>query len=400
MNSVHFNKKTALKMISCVLSVCAILSCLTFGASSASVEELQAELSRLEKEQAQISSKINSIKNDKNKQSAYKNALVEQINNTKAQIDTYNNSIAVVDQKIADTDAQIVAKATELEKLKKDFKARIRKICMNGGDSTNALLAVLLSAEDFSDILTVSEYTKNLATYDEKVMNDIAKAVKQIQTKQEELESERALLQTYQDSLKQKKGDLDSQVSTVNGVIASLGKQESQLNSDYASLEAEAKKVEEAIRLASISGNTSTFDGTFFWPLPGKKSDYKLTSAISGARPHPVYGTVRAHTGNDYSKGGINGQPIYAAAAGTISIASYDHGGFGYYIMINHGTYNGSTYSTLYAHMTRYVVSKGQQVKKGDIIGYVGSSGAATGPHLHLEVRINGSPVNPDPYFS
>lgn len=397
---MHFSKKTILSVISCMLLVCTLLSCLTFSASSSSLEELQAELSKLEKEQAQISSKINSIKNDKSKQMEYKTALVIQINNTKAQIDAYTNSIQLVDSKIADTDSKIAAKDKELLQLKNEFKARIRSICMNGGDSTNALLAVLLNSEDFADILTVAEYTKNLATYDAKVMKDIALAVKAIESEQESLQSERQTLAALQSNLASKKSELDSQVATVNQLISSLGQQESQLNSDYASLEAQAKKVEEAIRLASISGNTTNFDGSFFWPLPGSKSDYRLTSAISGARPHPVYGTIRAHTGNDYAKAGINGLPIYAAAAGTVSIASYDHGGFGYYVMINHGSINGSTYSTLYAHMTRYVVSKGQTVKKGDIIGYVGSSGAATGPHLHLEVRVNGSPVNPDPYFS
>lgn len=397
---MRFNRKTILSVISCILLVCTLFTCLTFNATSASLDELQSQLEKLEKEQAQISSKINSIKNDKNKQIEYKNALLSQINNTRAQIDAYTNSIALVDSKISDTDFRIAAKDKELADLKNEFKARIRKICMNGGDSTNALLSVLLSSEDFADILTVSEYTKNLASYDAKVMEDIAAAVKTIESEQATLQSERETLASFQAKLASKKSDLDSQLITANQLIINLGQQENQLHSDYAELEAQAKKVEEAIRLAAISQNNNKFDGSFYWPLPGKKSDYRLTSAISGARPHPVYGTIRAHTGNDYAKAGINGQPIYAAAAGTVSIASYDAGGFGYYVMINHGSINGSTYSTLYAHMTRYVVSKGQTVKKGDVIGYVGSSGAATGPHLHLEVRVNGTPVNPDPYFS
>ncbi|MBR5452409.1 MAG: peptidoglycan DD-metalloendopeptidase family protein [Clostridia bacterium] len=397
---MRFNRKTILSVVSCILLVCTLFSCLTFNATSATLDELQTQLNQLEKEQAQISSKINSIKNDKNKQIEYKNALLSQINNTRAQIDAYTNSIALVDGKISDTDTRIAAKDKELAQLKNEFKARIRSICMNGGDSTNALLSVLLSAEDFADILTVAEYTKNLASYDAKVMEDIAAAVKAIQSEQANLQSERNTLATYQAKLASKKSDLDSQLATANQLIVSLGQQESQLNSDYADLEREAKKVEEAIRLASINQNNGTFDGSFYWPLPGKKADYRLTSPIQAARPHPVYGTIRAHTGNDYAKAGINGLPIYAAASGTVSIATYNAGGFGYYVMINHGAINGSTYSTLYAHMTRYVVSKGQTVKKGDVIGYVGSSGAATGPHLHLEVRINGSPVNPDPYFN
>lgn len=399
MNSVRFNKKTFIKAISCILLVCSLLSCLTFGASSASMDELQAELDRLEKEQAQLASKINSIKNDKNKQQEYKNAIVSQVNNTMAQVNAYNSSLAALDSKIAETDAEIAAKDAELNRLKKEFKTRIRNICMNGGDSTNALLAVLLSAEDFADILTVAEYTKNLATYDEKVMRDIDKAVAAIKEKQQALEEDRSALDELKSALTEKEETLRAQLANANKVLAGLNAQQNQLTNSYNQLEKEAQRVEEEIRLAALGGSGVAFDGTFYWPLPGKKSDYRLTSAISAARPHPVYGTIRAHTGNDYAKSGIAGLPIYAAATGTVSIASNDVGGFGFYVMINHGSYKGSTYSTLYAHMTRYIVKQGQAVKKGDIIGYVGMSGAATGYHLHLEVRINGAPVNPDPYF-
>lgn len=394
-----FNKKTFIKSLCCILTVCTLFSCLTFSASSASVDDLQAELERLEQEQAKIQSQINSIKNDKTKQQEYKNALLQQVNNTKKQIKAYNDSISAVDKSISDAEAGIAQKEAELKNLKKQLKSRIRQICMNGGDANNAFLAVLLNAESFAEILTVAEYTKNLANRDEKVMKEIAETVKQIQQKQVELEQDRAALVEFKTTLDSKKAALDAQVTEANRVLASLNQSENQLNDYYAKLEKEAEKVEEQIRLAALGGNTSTFDGTFSWPLPGKKSDYRLTSPISASRPHPVYGTIKAHTGNDYANSGIAGKPIYAAAAGTVSIASYDDGGFGWFVMINHGKYNGTAYSTLYAHMTRYVVKQGQTVKKGDIIGYVGMSGAATGYHLHLEVRLNGVPVDPDPYF-
>ena len=363
------------------------------------MEELQDELERLEQEQAKIQSQINSIKNDKSKQQEYKNALLQQVNNTKSQIAAYNNSIATVEKNIAEAEASIAQKEAQLADLKWELRKRLRDICMNGGDTNNALLAVLLNSESFSEILTAIEYSKNMANKDERVMNEIADTIKLIEQKQVELEADRAALVEFKSTLDAKKASLDAQVTEANRVLASLNQSESQLNNYYAQLEKEAEKVEEAIRLAALGGNTSVFNGTFSWPLPGKKSDYRLTSPISAARPHPVYGTIRAHTGNDYANSGIAGKPIYAAAAGTVSIASYDDGGFGWFIMINHGKYNGSSYSTLYAHMTRYVVKQGQTVKKGDIIGYVGMSGAATGYHLHLEVRVNGVPVDPDPYF-
>ena len=86
--------------------------------------------------------------------------------------------------------------------------------------------------------------------------------------------------------------------------------------------------------------------------------------------------------------------PVYAAAAGTATV-SYDSGGFGNYVTINHG--NG--YSTLYGHMSSVAISSGSYVSQGQVIGYVGSTGASTGPHLHFNVYHNGSLTNPMSYF-
>ena len=108
-----------------------------------------------------------------------------------------------------------------------------------------------------------------------------------------------------------------------------------------------------------------------------------------------------AHTGADIAGSGIFGKPIVAIESGTVSVATYSNYGYGNYVMINHGvnSADGNTYISLYGHCSSLAVSKGQSVTKGQVIGYVGSTGNSTGPHLHLEVRVNGKITDPLKYY-
>ena len=122
------------------------------------------------------------------------------------------------------------------------------------------------------------------------------------------------------------------------------------------------------------------------------KSGTYITSDY-GIREHPIQGIIKKHTGMDIGNAGF-GAPVIAAADGVVSMASY-YGGYGNCVMINHG--NGV--STLYGHGQKILTTVGTTVKKGDLIMEVGSTGNSTGPHLHFEVRINGTPVDPKPYL-
>jgi murein DD-endopeptidase MepM/ murein hydrolase activator NlpD len=111
-----------------------------------------------------------------------------------------------------------------------------------------------------------------------------------------------------------------------------------------------------------------------------------------GYRIHPIYGDRRLHTGVDFDAS--EGTPIHAAESGTVVSAGW-MGGYGNATIIDHG--NGL--ATLYAHQSAILVSGGQHVTRGQVIGRVGCTGACTGPHLHFEVRVNGTPVDPMPYL-
>ena len=112
-----------------------------------------------------------------------------------------------------------------------------------------------------------------------------------------------------------------------------------------------------------------------------------------GWRIHPIYKTMKMHTGMDFSA--KKGTPIYATGDGEILEAVKRANGYGNHVIIDHGY----GYKTLYGHMRKYIVKKGQKVKRGEIIGYVGSTGTSTGPHLHYEVHKNGKKINPVNFF-
>lgn len=126
---------------------------------------------------------------------------------------------------------------------------------------------------------------------------------------------------------------------------------------------------------------------------PVSNKDLSRIGSGFGYRIDPVYKVRKFHAGLDFTS--PQGTPIYATADGTVKMAGFDNSGFGNHVIINHGY----GYETLYGHMVRVKAKSGQHVKRGDVIGYVGSTGKSTGPHCHYEVHRNGVPVDPVYYF-
>jgi murein DD-endopeptidase MepM/ murein hydrolase activator NlpD len=124
-------------------------------------------------------------------------------------------------------------------------------------------------------------------------------------------------------------------------------------------------------------------------------SNHGLTRVASGFgwRIHPIYKTEKLHTGMDFTA--PIGTEVYATGNGVVSKVENDGRGYGNNIIINHGY----GYETLYGHMSKFNVRVGQKINRGDLIGYSGNSGSSTGPHVHYEVRKNGTPVNPVNFY-
>jgi len=189
------------------------------------------------------------------------------------------------------------------------------------------------------------------------------------------------------EAARQAKSQVDALVSQRDAALAGAETQRAAELSRLQELQAEQKRVAAAIAAASRrSSSSGKATGALIWPTAGS------TSGQIGPRIHPVYGYRSCHTGIDI--GAPSGQPIKAAAAGTVVSASANSA-YGNMTIISH---NGGL-ATMYAHQSRFGVRAGQTVKQGQVIGYVGTTGYSSGPHLHFEVHVNGRPYNPMGWF-
>ena len=393
-------------LVSLTVVVSLLFSTVYMPVSAASTSEMRNEINDLEKKSEKIEQEIAQLKKDKAEQNALKKKLDQQIAVTQEEISACTKLISRYKSEISQYEAEIKAKEAEIDDTKFLFRQRMRSIYMSG--STNNDLMVLLDAESFSDYLALSQVSKTVAAHDKKIVNTITNAIEDINKSKKAINEKMEAQNEIKKSLANKQAKLKAQQSEVNSVIASINSNQSDLEAKNKSYEAAINKLENEIQAAlraaaaAASGGSGTKNpvftsGRFTWPVPGF---YNITSYY-GYRVNPVSGIYKLHGGIDIASAGIYGKPIVAAADGVVIAAGYNTGGFGNWVMINHGTHGGNQFATIYGHMcSSPVVSNGQTVKAGQTLGYVGSTGNSTGNHLHFEVRVNGDRVNPMSYFS
>ena len=251
-------------------------------------------------------------------------------------------------------------------------------------------LDVLLSSEDIIDFISKYYYIGKMIEYDESLINSVASEKKEVEETKEQLEKSRQNLKTCKDNQKKVEILLENAKVVRNSYINKLTEDELKIAEDIELYQSELDLVEIEILLATMEGVDSQFvGGTFAWPAPGY---YTITSSY-GMRFHPVIKVYRTHTGMDI--GAPMGSYAIAANDGIVTTSTYSNS-YGNMIIIDHG--GGVT--TLYAHGSELLAQVGDIVKRGDAIMKVGSTGWSTGPHLHFEIRINGTTIDPYPYVT
>ncbi len=348
------------------------------------------EISKLEDKAAAIQKEINKLKNQKAEQAKIQKKLDEQILNTQALIDACQLQIDKYQSKIDANEKKIEEQSALKDEVITEFKKRLRTIYMsNSGNS----IQILLGADSFSDYLTLAELSKRTSEKDRKTVDQIIDIIDEINEIQKEIKVDIEAQGVVRKTLSEQRSALNAQLGQVEGTMSEIQSEINENNADLKDYNKAIDKLEAELEryYGAAKESTITYDGSRFkWPVSGY---YTVTSSFK-------WRWGRQHKGIDISGANIHGAPITAAQGGQVIAAGWNNGGYGNYVMINHGNYNGKNYITLYAHMSKVKTSVGATVKKGDLIGLVGNTGRSFGAHLHFEIRINNAPVNPKPYFN
>ena len=381
-----------------VMTMSVMLSCLSvsaFAVTQSEIDALKSQKSQLASQKNSLQSTINSLQGQQNDQIALKNALDEKNAITVKQILNLNEQIELhtqlIEQKTKEVDeAQKVADA-QLEK----YKVRVRAMEESGRYN---YFEVLFGASSIGEFLSLIDDIGDIMRSDKELEDAYRQSVADLKAVKAEYEQAKAEMEDSKTELETLKAQQEKDIAEAASVIASLqgdissnsslisqlSEQEKQLNADIQKKVDELNKQQEANKGNNGSGST-VGTGNLVWP-----SYCTYITSRQGPRTHPITGEYRNHGGTDI--GASYGSAIYAADSGTV-VRSADgwNGGWGNYVMIDHG--NGM--QTLYAHMSSRAVSVGQTVSRGQTIGYVGSTGMSTGAHLHFEMYINGSRIDP-----
>ncbi len=426
------------RIISLLLALLMFFTVVGTEVYAATKEELENKIEQLDGQIAANKNKLNALKGKKEKQKEYLETLEKQLDTVEEKATSLQVQVNTLDKSISKLDKQINTLSKDIKKTKKQIKKaeddivtmeetientsdrmaeKLRASYMKGSEST---LQILMGADSLASFMTRLEMMKRTSEKDKKDIEDFRDTVvslkdtrkqlisdkKALDEKREERKESKEKLVTERSALKKKQKEYNSTVSQLENQYDEVDDYVKELDKSSAAYESYIKKLEQEKKAADAeidrilkeyyqnqnpsSGGSYDTSSSWAWPL-GSASCY--ISSHYGYR-NPSISGWGFHGGTDITGGGIHGKPVYATKAGKVITAVTSSTGYGIYVLIDHG--NG--YSSLYAHMSARYVNTGDTVKKGQMIGRVGSTGNSTGPHLHFEIRVYGEKKNPMNY--
>jgi len=349
------------------------------------LEEMQTELDSITQQIQQQLEKVKKIKTEVN-------AATTDVEEIEIELDQSQTEVRTVENKLIATKRQVDENKTLLENTEKSLasrnetlKKRIRSIYMFGQVS---YLDVFMGVADVNDFVNRYELLRRILRSDVELIAAIKSERQLVTQKRLEIERDLAVLEELKKIAIAKRAVVASRHQAKRSVLDRIESRQDEAERAYNNLQQSSSRIENMIRArkGGPSSPGSIVTGSYIVPTNGT-----VTSNF-GWRTHPVFGNQRLHAGMDI--GADHGEDIVAADGGVV-ISSGTISGYGKTIIIEHN----ATYSTLYAHSSELLVSEGQVVKKGQLIARVGETGYTTGPNLHFEVRVNGSPVDPREYI-
>lgn len=429
--SMYKYRRLIVSLIALLLVASILIGLIAMIASAKTSEEIQAEIDALQEEADELAGQREALNEQIAENEDKTLTIVEQKAQVDQDIELTRQEIELVNSQLHQFNLLIAEKQAELDEMEQKqqeqfdrYRLRMRSLQER---SDLSVWTVLLASDSFADLLRNRVMIEEIARADQRMIDelrqiaeDILAAKDELAVEKTKLELKKAELAAAEEELAQKREESDALltqlISDKQKLIEETEKyeeMENELSSQIAALEVERT---EALRQEWLAahppqpgnggnnggneggGNSGseepTYPGTnesFMFPLPAGIG-VVLTSPY-GYRTHPITGNYTLHNGVDLAIG--SGTPIYASKSGYVTIATYNYA-WGYYVTINHM----DGFSTLYAHMTHFVVSEGEYVERGQVIGYVGSTGYSTGSHLHFTVYYNGASVNPMAYVS
>lgn len=399
-------KKFIKSFVCTLLSVCLVTAVLNYplSLSAATTESsLRSDIAALQAESAKLQKEISKLKSEKSNQSAILSAIQKKVANTQAQILRCNREIDSINSTINANKAEINKNNEKIESNKLSFKKRLRAIGMSNSGSQ---VQILLGAEDFANFLQLSQLTSSVSSHDKRMIEDMVAAIKVLEEKNAENEKLLNEQVSIKSTIVEAQNQLKAEEAEAQKIYNSINNEQKSVENENKAVQNEIKEKNDYLNRLLYGGATTSFVNSkvgFLWPVP---SCQNITSGFG-----PRWGTI--HKGIDISNGGIYGKPIVAITDGVVyeTYNGCPHkdkasrcrcgSGWGNHVAIDHGYVAGEHIKAMYAHMDSIAVSNGQSVTKGQVIGYVGTTGDSTGYHLHFGImRNNDGYVNPMLYYS
>ncbi len=339
-----------------------------------SIADLQYKQSQIQKQIKEIRQKAESLKGEQKSIQQEIDVLDSELRALNLEIDGYELQKQEINMKIAESEQKIEELNEEIDKNNELLEKRLRVMYMNG---TAGYLEVLLKAEDLVDALTRMDMIQLIVESDVELLKSIGEQKNQVEQLKAEQEIERLELTAVINNLNSKYNDVMIASRSKEVYMSSLENNLAEIQRQQAAMDEQSKQIEKEILAAQRAVEYA--GGELAWPLPGRSD----ISSDFGGRADPITGAWSSHGGTDIPA--PYGTPIVSANDGVVIFAGW-HYSYGNYVIVDHG----GGIATLYAHSSKLLVSKGQEVSRGEKIALVGSTGYSTGNHLHYEVRVNG----------
>jgi len=368
------------------------------GATQAKINGMKDQISSISNQIKEIQGQLDAVKSDKSQAIQQKNYLDQQVALADERLTQLDAILAAYDEAIAEKQAEIADLHAQEDSQYALFCQRVRSMEEHG---TVSYLSIIFNAASFAELLDNMMMVGEIMDYDNGIIEMLQATRASVEQAEADLEAEQAEQQALRDEEAAARAELAAKEEEAAQLVRDIAQKESEYQAAIKQKEEEEAKIqqemkaaqkaleEEQARRKAQAASQIVSEAGFLWPLPG----YLTLTSKFGWRTSPITGRSEFHLGTDIPA--PRGTQILASKSGLVT-TSTSHYSYGNYVVVTHS--DGT--QTLYAHMSKRAVNKGDVVTQGQVIGYVGSTGNSTGNHLHFEIWKNGQRTNAESYFT